>query len=251
MSKARIVLPIEGMSCASCAATVQEALTGATGVGAATVNYATAKAAVDYDDAQTGVAELIKTVRAAGYDCGSASVTFGVEQLHYAPSVAPLEQVLGRVKGVVRAAANQATETVTVAYVPGAARAHPPREGVVGPAVLPRRLGWLPAPHGGHEHAHRGRHRRGVPVRARRDARARRVHTGGVASRRVLRGRVRDHRAHPARPAARGASQGAHVAGDPAHGGPQGANGARGAGRRGNRARGGGGGRGLPGDCEV
>ena len=123
MSKARIVLPIEGMSCASCAATVQEALTGATGVGAATVNYATAKAAVDYDDAQTGVAELIKTVRAAGYDCGSASVTFGVEQLHYAPSVAPLEQVLGRVKGVVRAAANQATETVAVDYVPGATTA--------------------------------------------------------------------------------------------------------------------------------
>src|SRR3989454_11761589 len=120
MSKARIVLPIEGMSCASCAATVQEALTGATGVAAATVNYATAKAAVDYDDAQTGVAELIKTVRAAGYDCGSASVTFGVEQLHYAPSVAPLEQVLGRVKGVGRAAANQTTETVTVDYVPGA-----------------------------------------------------------------------------------------------------------------------------------
>ena len=123
MSKSRIVLPIEGMSCASCAATVQEALTGATGVAAATVNYATAKAAVDYDDAQTGVAELIKTVRTAGYDCGSASVTFGVEQLHYAPSVAPLEQVLGRVKGVVRAAANQATETVTVDYVPGATTA--------------------------------------------------------------------------------------------------------------------------------
>ena len=74
MSKSRIVLPIEGMSCASCAATVQEALTGAAGVAAATVNYATAKAAVDYDDAQTGVAELIKTVRTAGYDCGSASV---------------------------------------------------------------------------------------------------------------------------------------------------------------------------------
>src|SRR5947207_15278965 len=123
MSKARIVLPIEGMSCASCAATVQEALTGATGVGAATVISATAKAAVDYDDAQAGVAELIKTVRAAGYDCGSASVTFGVEQLHYAPSVAPLEQVLGRVKGVLRAAANQATETVTVDYIPGATAA--------------------------------------------------------------------------------------------------------------------------------
>ncbi|HXL11831.1 MAG TPA: heavy metal translocating P-type ATPase [Gemmatimonadales bacterium] len=123
MSKSRIVLPIEGMSCASCAATVQEALASATGVAAAAVNYATAKAAVDYDDTQTGVADLIKTVRTAGYDCGKASVTFGVEQLHYAPGVAPLEQALSRVPGVVRAAANQATETVTVDYVPGATTA--------------------------------------------------------------------------------------------------------------------------------
>src|SRR6266851_4666190 len=123
MNKSRIVLPIEGMSCASCAATVQEALGKAGGVTSAAVNYATGKAAVDYDDAQTNVAELIKTVRAAGYDCGQAGVTFTVEQLHYAPSVAPLEQALRRVPGVVRAAANQATETVTVDYVPGATTA--------------------------------------------------------------------------------------------------------------------------------
>src|SRR5438477_3391315 len=104
MSKSRIVLPIEGMSCASCAATVQEALASATGVAVAAVNYATAKAAVDYDDAQTGVADLIKTVRTAGYDCGKASVTFGVEQLHYAPGVAPLERPpVGRPGGVRRA----------------------------------------------------------------------------------------------------------------------------------------------------
>src|SRR5947207_2841101 len=102
MSKARIVLPIEGMSCASCAATVQAALGEAAGVSTATVNYATGKSAVEYDDARTSVAELIKTVRAAGYDCGRASVTFTVEQLHYAPSVAPLEQALRRAPGVAR-----------------------------------------------------------------------------------------------------------------------------------------------------
>src|SRR5947207_9943421 len=123
MSKARIVLPIEGMSCASCAATVQAARASAAGVVTAAVNYATGKGAVDYDDAQTNVAELIKTVRAAGYDCGQAGVTFTVDQLHYAPSVAPLEQALGGVPGVIRVAANQATETVTVDYIPGATTA--------------------------------------------------------------------------------------------------------------------------------
>src|SRR5947208_655453 len=47
MAKARIVLPIEGMSCASCAATVQQALQGVGGVTQAAVNYATARAAED------------------------------------------------------------------------------------------------------------------------------------------------------------------------------------------------------------
>src|SRR5207247_10055341 len=46
-----------------------------------------------------------------------------VEQLHYAPSVAPLEQALRGVPGVIRAAANQATETVMVDYIPGATTA--------------------------------------------------------------------------------------------------------------------------------
>ena len=119
MSKARIVLPIEGMTCASCAATVQEALAGASGVTSAGVNFATNKAAIEYDAAQTNVGQLIKTVREAGYNCGKASVTFGIIDLHYAPSVAPLERALSGVNGVIRAVANQATETATVDYVPG------------------------------------------------------------------------------------------------------------------------------------
>jgi Cu+-exporting ATPase len=120
MAKARIVLPIEGMSCAACARTVQDALRGAPGVAAAAVNYATAKAAVDYDDAATGAVALVQSVRQAGYGCGTATVHFPVTDLHYAASAAPLEAALATVPGVLRAAANQATETVTVDYVPGA-----------------------------------------------------------------------------------------------------------------------------------
>jgi Cu+-exporting ATPase len=119
MGKARIILPIEGMTCASCAATVQEALAGASGVASAGVNFATNKAAIEYDSAQTNVAQLIRTVREAGYNCGKASVTFGIVDLHYAPSVAPLEKSLSLVNGVIRAVANQATETATVDYIPG------------------------------------------------------------------------------------------------------------------------------------
>jgi Cu+-exporting ATPase len=92
-------------------------------VTGATVNYATAKAAVDYDDGQTNVATLIRSVRDAGYNAGKATVSFGIRDLHYAPSVAGLEGALTRVPGVIRVVANQATEAVTVDYVPGTATA--------------------------------------------------------------------------------------------------------------------------------
>src|SRR5438552_8312156 len=123
MSKTRIVLPIEGMTCASCAATVQEALAGATGVTSAGVNFATNKAAIEYDSAQTNVGQLIKTVREAGYNCGKATVTFGIVDLHYAPSVAPLEQSLSQVTGVTRAVAHPATATAPGRHAPGGVRA--------------------------------------------------------------------------------------------------------------------------------
>jgi Cu+-exporting ATPase len=119
MANQRILLPIEGMSCASCAATVQQALGGSAGVATASVNYATAKAAVDYDDTRIDLSQLVRTVRDAGYQCGTARVTVGVADLHYAPSVVGLEAELTGVAGVIRAAANQATETVAVSYVPG------------------------------------------------------------------------------------------------------------------------------------
>jgi Cu+-exporting ATPase len=123
MAKARIVLPIEGMSCAACARTVQDALRGTAGVTTATVNYATAKAAVDYDDGATGALALVQAVRQAGYGAGTATVRFQVSDLHYAASAAPLEAALAAVPGVMRAAANQATEAVSVDYVPGATSA--------------------------------------------------------------------------------------------------------------------------------
>ncbi|HEY6110188.1 MAG TPA: heavy metal translocating P-type ATPase, partial [Gemmatimonadales bacterium] len=131
MARQRIILPIEGMSCAACAQTVQQALGAARGVASASVNYATAKAAVEYDDAAVGVGQLAKAVRDAGYQCGQATVTFGIPDLHYAPSTAALERELAAVPGVIRAAANQATETVTVVYVPGVTTAGQLEEAVV------------------------------------------------------------------------------------------------------------------------
>jgi Cu+-exporting ATPase len=62
----RIDLPIEGMTCASCAARIERKLNKLDGVSA-TVNYATEKAAVDYDPVLVEPQALVEAVHQVGY----------------------------------------------------------------------------------------------------------------------------------------------------------------------------------------
>ncbi|EKE3391900.1 copper-translocating P-type ATPase [Enterococcus faecalis] len=58
---------IEGMSCASCAQTIEKAVNQLSGVQQAIVNLATEKLVVSYDDHQVTSAKIIKAVTDAGY----------------------------------------------------------------------------------------------------------------------------------------------------------------------------------------
>ena len=60
-------LPIEGMSCASCAARIEKALNGRPGVTAATVNFASKRATVTYDPHALHRGDLTATVTELGY----------------------------------------------------------------------------------------------------------------------------------------------------------------------------------------
>ncbi len=64
------ILPIEGMTCASCVRRVERALTTVPGVTAATVNLATETATVAYDPARANLAQLTAAVANAGYTVG-------------------------------------------------------------------------------------------------------------------------------------------------------------------------------------
>ena len=63
----RLILPVEGMTCASCSARVGRALTKLDGVEAANVNFATHRAAVTYDPALVDPAALKAAVERVGY----------------------------------------------------------------------------------------------------------------------------------------------------------------------------------------
>lgn len=68
IENARVDLPVTGMTCAACASRIEKKLSKQAGVEAASVNFATGKATVFYDKTETGVENLIETVRQIGYD---------------------------------------------------------------------------------------------------------------------------------------------------------------------------------------
>ena len=103
MADARITLPVEGMTCGACATTVQKRLSQAAGVREANVNYATGKATITIDDRSVAVADLVSAVRDVGYDCAKTTVTFGIDGLHYAAGVRPLETAIQALPGVLSA----------------------------------------------------------------------------------------------------------------------------------------------------
>ncbi|MCP9486281.1 MAG: heavy metal translocating P-type ATPase [Gaiellaceae bacterium MAG52_C11] len=71
-SPERLQLPIEGMTCASCATRIEKRLNKLEGVEA-TVNYATENAAVTFDPARVAPEDLVAAVEAAGYHASLAA----------------------------------------------------------------------------------------------------------------------------------------------------------------------------------
>jgi Cu+-exporting ATPase len=64
----QITLPITGMTCANCAATIQRTLEKkVAGVVGATVNFATEKARVEYDSSQVSRSDLVEAIEKIGY----------------------------------------------------------------------------------------------------------------------------------------------------------------------------------------
>ena len=64
----RIVLPVEGMHCASCVAKIEKAVAAASGVQEVSVDLASRTVAVRYAAEKISVKKIRKSIEKAGYD---------------------------------------------------------------------------------------------------------------------------------------------------------------------------------------
>ncbi|HZS82812.1 MAG TPA: heavy metal translocating P-type ATPase [Stellaceae bacterium] len=120
-ARERVILPIEGMSCATCAGRVETALSRLPGVHAS-VNLAAEQAEVQYDPARAGPADLAEAVERAGYAVPHERRVLAISGMTCATCAGRVETALRRVAGVTRAEVNLASERAAVEGLAGLLR---------------------------------------------------------------------------------------------------------------------------------
>jgi Cu+-exporting ATPase len=113
----KISLTITGMTCASCATTIEKALSEKTGVDQANVNLANEKAFIEYNPNKVTLKALINTVSNVGYDVATEKTSFRIGGMTCASCVSHVEKALSEIPGVVSVNGNLASEKATVDYL--------------------------------------------------------------------------------------------------------------------------------------
>jgi P-type Cu+ transporter len=122
---------LTGMTCATCAQTISESLSGLEGIDKADVNLATEKATVTYDPSKVNIEEMRKAVVEAGYDVIINEVTLSIGGMSCASCSSTVEEAVRSLDGVLSASVNLATEKLTVRYDPQRVRVPQMKKAIV------------------------------------------------------------------------------------------------------------------------
>jgi P-type Cu+ transporter len=114
----QIILPIKGMTCANCVATIERNLKKIEGVEQTAVNLSSERATVGYDTNKTGIPEFISRIQRAGYDVSIAEGEFIIKRLADPSDAIRLEKDISKEEGVTEVSVNPTTGKALVKYVP-------------------------------------------------------------------------------------------------------------------------------------
>ncbi|MFC1846111.1 heavy metal translocating P-type ATPase [Chloroflexota bacterium] len=114
LEKARI--RVAGMTCTTCASTIEKSLKDTSGIEKANVNFASEEASVQYDPAKVDLAGIKSTISGLGYKAATKKSVFPVRGMTCASCVARVETALSEVPGVISVNVNLASEKTTVEY---------------------------------------------------------------------------------------------------------------------------------------
>jgi Cu+-exporting ATPase len=116
-----VIMPVDGMTCATCAGRVEKALGALDGVSCE-INLAGETAHISYDRSRTGPMALVEAVEDAGYETRRETIELKITGMTCASCQGRVEKTLAAVGGVTSANVNLATEKASVEFVSGLVR---------------------------------------------------------------------------------------------------------------------------------
>ena len=137
----QMTLPITGMTCANCVATVERNLKKLDGVGSAVVNLSSERATVDFNPSLLGVSDLIARVERAGYGIATGEADLIIKRLADDNDARRLEKALQSLDGVLDAQVNFTAEKARVSYIPTVITQAEIRRAVIGSGFEALELG--------------------------------------------------------------------------------------------------------------
>jgi Cu+-exporting ATPase len=114
----QVILPVTGMTCANCVATVERNLKKVDGVSSALVNLSSERATVVFDPTLAGMGDLVGRIQRAGYDVAAGEADLLIQGLSDDNDARRLEKALGEMEGVLEAQVNFASERARLRYIP-------------------------------------------------------------------------------------------------------------------------------------
>ena len=114
----QLTLPITGMTCANCVATVERNLKKLDGVETAVVNLSSERATVDFDTSKLVLTDFIARVNRAGYGVATGEADLVIKRLADDNDARRLEKALANLEGVLEATVTYTNEKARVKYIP-------------------------------------------------------------------------------------------------------------------------------------
>jgi len=96
----KVILPITGMTCANCVATIERNVRKLDGIDEAVVNLVTEKATIGFDESRLSLDNIIARIQKAGYGVSEVETVFVVPQLSDNADALRIEKTLSQVEGV-------------------------------------------------------------------------------------------------------------------------------------------------------
>jgi Cu+-exporting ATPase len=114
----QVILPIKGMTCANCVATIERNVKKIDGVEDIAINISSERAAVSFNKSEVQIKDIVERIKRVGYDVAAAEGEFILKISPDSSDAVRIRRELGKTEGVLSVDVNLSSDKIFVRYIP-------------------------------------------------------------------------------------------------------------------------------------